>query len=161
MLALFASLLAAAQFGQPPAVFGRDATALLFSTVGQSEWCPAGHVRLDLRTGRYAHTPTASRLICNNPQLQRPVRTGRLSGDSLAAVRSAFRRVQAEGLKNDACRDGRRPEAIIISNGGPRIMVLTHGTRSEAAPDDLSCWTQAAHSLHQLLERQFPAPPRG
>ena len=126
--------------------------ATIFSTLGHSEWCPAGNVGLDLGTGGYALTPRASRRVCNDPDLARPVENGHLDATALAAVRAAYRRAQAQGL--DACRTkGRRQ--LIVSNGGRPILVLTSGVETIAAPDDRSCWSEAAHALHRVLDDAF------
>ncbi len=155
MLRLLAALTLTGQPAAPPDNFGPGRTATVFSTVGQSEWCPAGNVWLDLSTGEYIFTARASRLICSKPDLERPSRKGRLDPARLAALRSAYRRAQAEGL--DDCRDGRRGR-IVFSNGGPQILVLTSGARSTAAPDELGCWTEAAEVLHRTLSSSFPSP---
>lgn len=42
-------------------------TAIILGTVGQSEWCPAGNVRIDLETGDYVLTARAPRAVCQNP----------------------------------------------------------------------------------------------
>ncbi len=155
MLALLA---AASLMGQTPAqaqtsFAGRTAT--VFSSVGQSEWCPAGNLWLDLSSGEYRFTARAPRLICSTPNLERPVRKGRLDRRRLAGLRLLYGRAQAEGL--DLCRDGRRGD-IVISNGGVQVLVLTTGARSMVAPEELGCWTKAADALHRALNDNFPSP---
>ena len=150
---LLAAALAAVQPVPPPAL-GR--TAWIFSTVHHSEWCPAGNVRLDLRTGMFAVTPGAPRRLCHKPGLERPVSEGRLSGGTLMAVRAAYLQALGQGLDNPACRDGKRPQDyVVISNGGTPILVVTNGMGSLAAPDDLTCWSHAANALHETLEETF------
>src|SRR5258708_28858776 len=103
------ALAVASLFIGEPKTLGVGQTAWVFSTVGQSEWCPAGNVMLDLRTGRYSLTPRAPRGVCNDPKLERPVTHGTLAGGQLASARSAYLRAVSEGLKSSACRNGRHP----------------------------------------------------
>jgi len=126
--------------------------ATIFATIGHSEWCPAGNVQLDLATGDYALTPRAARAVCQDVDLVRPVRRGRLDAAPLAAIRAAYVRAQAEGL--DACRRGDHQEHV-ISNGGTPILVLTSGARTIAAPRELNCWSRAASALHKALDVPF------
>ena len=136
---------------------GIGRTAWAFSTVGQSEWCPAGNVMLDLRTGHYELTPRAPRSVCNKPALQRPIRRGTLSARQLAPLRAAYLRALREGLEKPVCQGGGLPESteVIIDNGGLRVLVVTDGSRSISAPDALGCWTHAAMDLKDLLDRVF------
>ena len=155
MLSALAALLAVSQ-PVPPAYrpeLGR--TAWLVATVQQSEFCPAGNVRLDLRTGRYEFTAGVRRPTCLTPRLERRVRTGTLSAGQLAPIRAAFLRVLAEGLENSACRNNEPVEEIIVNNGGTPIMVLTTGAFTAAAPQMLHCWTDAANALHDRLDNTF------
>lgn len=148
-------LIAALLIGQPAAPhvgFVEDRTASIFATVGHSEWCPAGNVRLDLTTGEYVLTPAAPRRLCSRPDLERPIRTGRLDAAPLAAIRSAYALAQEEGL--DGCRDGGRPPLIIMNSGTP-ILVSTSGARTVATPSDHSCWSMSARSLHHALDNAF------
>ncbi len=150
MLTLFTALMLV---GQPPVLQGMliaAQPATVFATVGHSEWCPAGNVGLDLSTGEHAFTATAPRQSCNDRDLKRPVLKLRLEGARLASVQQAYRRAQIEGL--DACRDGKRPQKIVVSNGGTPILVLTSGAESKAAPDSYSCWSEAALQLHRALD---------
>lgn len=110
---------------------------------------------LDLRTGRYELTARASRNVCNDPQLERPVTHGTLGPDKLASVRLAYQRVLAEGLESQTCRDHKRPDYIVIDNGGVRVLVVTNGYASIPAPDDLTCWSDAATGLKDLLDHTF------
>lgn len=155
MLSLLAAALAAGQPGPSADPDFPHRTAWIVATVGHSEWCPAGNVRLDLVSGRYALTPRASRRVCDEAGLERPVTEGRLDADRLAAVRAAYRRVLAEGLESPACADGGRPERLVISNGGPQILLLATGAETGLAPDDLSCWSDAAFALHDALDEAF------
>jgi hypothetical protein len=157
---LLAAALAATQPAPPAPDAAPGRTAWLVATIGHSEWCPAGNVRLDLATGRYQVTATAPRRSCGTPGLERPVRSGVLAGPRLRDARAAFRRAAGEGLTSRACRDGGQPEQIVISNGGDRIMLVTNGARAEAAPENQSCWSPAATALHDWLDRQFATSPR-
>jgi hypothetical protein len=156
MLPLLAALAAAVQPALPPATPGLDRTAWLFSTVGQSEWCPPGNVTVDLGTGRYSLTPRAPRRICHRDGLERPRRRGTLAGRRLAQVRAAYLRALSEGLKSQVCREGGRPrDVIVINNGGTPILVVTSGSGSQSAPDGLYCWSDAANALHITLDEVF------
>jgi len=156
MLPLLAASLLAAQPAPPATAAAPGRTAWVFATIGHSEWCPAGNVRVDLRTGRYAFTPRASRRTCNREGLERPVITGRLRADRLAAVRAAAARVWTESMVHPDCRDGRYPrDRIVISNGGRRILVLANGATVLSAPDDLTCWSEAADALKASLDEPF------
>lgn len=144
-----------------PPTLGR--TAWVFSTVGQSEWCPAGNVMLDLVTGRYSLTRRASRRVCSDRGLERPVKKGRLPGTQLAEVRAAYQGALAEGLESHACRYG-EPHDIVLSNGGARVLVVVDGYAARSAPDDLSCWSTSANALFALMDHMFAPedhpPPR-
>ena len=157
MLAALAALLAAilpAESADPAALGGSE---WIVATLAHSEWCPAGNVRLDLRSGRYALTARAAGRVCGDSGLQRPVVTGRLGSGRLEAVRGAFARAVAEGLEGPECREGKRPDHIVISNGGTPILVIATGAFQEAAPDDLTCWSDAATELQDVLDETFPA----
>jgi hypothetical protein len=157
VLSALAALLAAGQTPPPadPAVLG--GSEWIVATVAHSEWCPAGNLRLDLRSGRYALTHRASRRVCNRSGLERPTRTGRLRSERLEAVRSAYRRLVAEGFESSDCEDGKHPDNIVVSNGGTPILVVATGAAQGSAPDDLTCWSEAASDLHALLDETFAA----
>lgn len=146
---LFAALMLVPSQAVPA---GAEQTATIFSTIGHSEWCPAGNVQLDLRTGDYVLTARAPRPICHDADLERPREKGRLDQARLLAVRESYRRVQAEGVSQ--CRAG-CGEAVVISNGGTPILVLTNGVGTVAAPDYLGCWSRAASDLHHALDEAF------
>ena len=154
MFPLLAALLAAshsAADSKPPPL-GR--TAWIVATVEHSEWCPAGNVRLHLRTGRYSLTRRAPRQVCGGA-IERPVTTGTLDPERLAAIQAAALRVVMEGFESPACENGEHPEDIIVSNGGTPTLVLTTGFATGSALDDLSCWSEAATALHDLLDETF------
>ena len=164
MLSLIAALWIAAQPAPPPppppnvAALGR--TAWVFATVGHSEWCPAGNVRIDLQTGTYALTARAPQGVCHRVGLERPVTTGRLDAARLAPVRAAAARVLTEGFVHPSCRGGPRRDEIVVSNAGTPVLVLTNGAGTAAAPDDLSCWSAAASAFYASIEEALGPPAR-
>ena len=139
----------------PPKVVGLDRTAWIFSTVGHSEFCNPGYVRLDLRTGRYTLTTRVARPVCDEPGLERPVRSGTLVAGRLARLRAAYQLAVTEGLENPVCRSGGKPQDMFVSNGGTPIVVVATGRAVGSAPDDLSCWSEAATALHEALDEAF------
>lgn len=157
---LLAAAVAAIQpLPSPDPSIGR--TAWVLSTIEQSEWCPAGNVRLDLGTGRYELTPRAPRPVCNQAPLERPVTTGRLAPKRLSQVRAAYMQVLRQGPEDPICRDGGRQARVVISNGGPQILVVARGSGIASAPDELGCWSEAAEALHDMLDEMFrSASPR-
>ena len=160
MFPLFFSIVVATDQPSEPPRLGK--TAQILSTIEHSEWCPAARVALDLRTGRFDFAARASRRICNETNLERPVTKGKLSARDLEAVRTAYLRALTEGLESPVCRSGGRPEEIWITNGGVPILVLASGAWTVSAPDDLTCWSQSARELQDLLDRLFqPLQPRG
>jgi hypothetical protein len=127
----------------------------IVASVGHSEWCRTGTVRLNLMTGRYSVTAPPTWRTCRRPLWPSAIRRSVLPAAELAAVREAWQRAEAEGLESAACRNGGRPENIIISNGGARTLrVALHG-RTIAPPGDENCWSQATTQLHDVLERLF------
>lgn len=116
-------------------------TAVIFGTVGHSEWCPAGNVRVDLVTGRYELTPRAPRAVCLDTDLERRSFEGRLEGSRLRALQQASEHALADGF--DKCRAGMRSDEIVVSNGGVPVLVVTDGRGTASAPSDLNCWTDA------------------
>lgn len=157
MLAALAALLAAAPPAEPVDPAGLGGSEWIVATLAHSEWCPAGNVRLDLRSGRYALTARASRRVCSQGGLLRPVVTGRLRSGRLEAVRVAYSRLVAEGFESPDCQDGKHPDDIVVSNGGTPILVVATGAAQASAPDDLTCWSDAATDLQGLLDETFPA----
>jgi hypothetical protein len=156
MFSLLAALAASAQPGpaSPAPDLGR--TAWIFSTVGHSEFCPAGNVIVDLTTGRFDLTPRAPRHVCEKAGLERPRKKGRLAGMRLAELRAAYLQALSEGLESQACQEGNQPkDIVIISNGGTPVLVVTSGRGSLSAPDDLTCWSKAANALYDHLDEAF------
>jgi hypothetical protein len=150
-MGIFTALMLLIQPGTAPADFSTGRTATIFATIDRSEWCPAGNVQIDLVTGGFALTSGASRDLCNDTGLQRPVTKGQLDEARLATLRTAYTAAQRQGLTQ--CGGGKKPGRIVVSNGGPAILVLTNGAGTIAAPDQLGCWTDAAMDLSRLLER--------
>jgi len=157
LLVAWAAVAAAAGATAPDTESSRSAS--VFTTVGHSEWCPPGTVRLDLGTGRYTVRAPRSWRICRRPAYRSRIRTAVLAGGELATVRAAYRRVVSEGLEDPVCRNGGRPERFIISNGGTPILRVTSRGRTVAPPNDRNCWSDAALGLHRLLNDMFG--PRG
>ncbi len=138
-----------------------DRTAFIYATVQHSEWCPAGNVQLDLRTGEFVLTERADRENCQDPDIERPNHKGKLDESDLQALRGLFELARSEGLEATVCREGGKPDYIIISNGGLRTLVVTTGAYTESAPDRLECWSEAAKSLRVSLETIFDPSREG
>jgi hypothetical protein len=155
MFALLVATLASFQSAIPAQPYVLGQTAWIFSTIGHSEFCPAGNVRLDLTTGVYSLTPRAARSKCDDLSLERPATTGRLALDRLSSIQMAFVRVFNEGGEIPECREGEKPETIIINNGGTPIMVLMIGAGAMSAPEKLSCWSKALTDLHDQVDKAF------
>ena len=153
MLTLLAAVAAMMQL--PPRAASLGQTTWIFSTIGHSEFCNPGYVRIDLRTGRYSITARAPRPICDERGLERPVRSGILGNEGLGKLRTAYQRVLAEGLENPVCRSGGKPQDVIISNGGTPILLVATGRAVGSAPDDLTCWSKSATALHDALDDVF------
>jgi hypothetical protein len=152
---LLAALLSAGHAPPTSDAFAPGRTAWVFATIGHSEWCPPGDVRLDLTTGRYTLTPRSARRACNQTGRDRPAVAGRLGPAGLGAIRSAYRRVLEEGMLRPSCRNGMRPDRIVVMNGGTPILVMATGAAARSAPDDASCWSDAADSLERALDDAF------
>jgi len=140
---------------QPTGGDARDAPAdlLIFATIGHSEWCPAGNVQIDLRTGDYTLIPRAARSICNGLELVRPILRGKLEATRLAAIREAWEQARKSGLTS--CRRGE--SGGVVSNAGTPIMVLTSGARTLAAPQEYGCWSLAGSALYRVIDNGFEA----
>jgi len=131
-------------------------SATVFATVRQSEWCPTGVVWVDVRTGRYTYTPPAERGDCFMETLERPIREGTLKDEELAKVREAYGQVLRDGLDVPEFREnGRRACGLVVSNGGPQVLVVTAGRYTLVAKEQLGCWNEAATSLHRVLSDVF------
>jgi hypothetical protein len=155
MLTMLAALAAAAQQAPPANAASLGQTAWIFSTIDHSEFCPAGNVKLDLRSGRYEPIQGAARKICDEANLERPVKSGKLGANQLARIQEAYLRVLNEGFESKACRNGEKLDHIIVSNGGTPILVLTTGNFSAIAPENLTCWSDSANAFHKLLGKTF------
>jgi hypothetical protein len=155
MFLLFAALAAGAQPFPAPEFARLGRKAWVFSTIGHSEWCPPGNVKVDLSTGRYALTVRAPRSVCNDVNLERPVKLGMLSAEALDRVRAAAVQVAKEGTSTPDCHKGDGLSGIYVDNGGPPLVVLTTGGDVAWAPDDRGCWSGAVNALHSSLEGTF------
>jgi hypothetical protein len=157
--AVFGAWLAAAVAVTPMPASAREPGSSrresVFATVGHSEWCPPGTVRLDLGTGRYTVTAPRTWRTCRRPPYRSRVSTAVLAGDALAAARAAFQEAVSQGLDNPACRNGGRPETLVIGNGGIPTLRVTNGGRTASPPSNMTCWSGAARRLHRLLETTF------
>jgi len=129
-------------------------TASVFATVGHSEWCPPGTVQLDLMTRRYTVTAPRTWRNCRRPAFSCRVRTGVLTETEIMPIRVTYD-MGILGLEHPVCQIGRRPEQIIISNGGTPILRLTDRGRTTSAPNDQTCWSGAASRLRCLLDDLF------
>src|SRR4051812_4905872 len=107
---LLAALLSAGHAPPTSDAFAPGRTAWVFATIGHSEWCPPGDVRLDLTTGRYTLTPRSARRACNQTGRDRPGVAGRLGPAGLGAIRSAYRRGVGEGKVGAPLPGGKGPE---------------------------------------------------
>jgi len=134
---------------------GPRPSASIFATVGHSEWCPAGQVRLNLATGRYTVTAPRTWRTCRMPAFPRRVRTDVLAAADLIAVRAAYYGALSDGLEHPGCRgEGRRPLPV-VSNGGLPSLRLANRARTISAPKEMHCWSAAARRLHRMLEDLF------
>lgn len=154
------ALIAAAAAAGPVHAFQRSGPASVFATIGHSEWCPPGTVRLDLASGRYTVRAPRTWRTCRRPLFPSRVSTATLDPDRLARVRAAWRDAVSEGLESPACRNGGRPEGIILSNGGEPSLRLADRGRALVPPRDVNCWSAAAWRLHRLLEDLFDPDSR-
>ena len=156
-LMLGATLSASPAFG----VQRNGAPVSIVASVGHSEWCRAGTVRLDLRSGRYTVQAPPTRRTCRTPTWPVAVRVGVLGDRDLTAVWTAWREAEASGLEDPACGRSAQGQRIVISNGGASILRVTRGRRTLAPPRDQGCWSEAARRLHSLLREDFdPRPAR-
>jgi hypothetical protein len=157
--AVFVAWVAAAVATAPIHAFapepGSSRSAWVFATVGHSEWCPPGTVRLHLGTGHYTLMAPRTWRTCRRPPFRSRVRTAALAADELADVRAAYHHALSEGLDNPACRNGGRPDEVVISNGGMPRLWLTNVERTASPPRDLTCWSEAARELHRVLDNAF------
>lgn len=127
------------------------------ASVAHSEWSRSGYVTLELGSGRYRLIHQQSRM---NPSAPVPTTSGRLAADELQPIRTAYAAARAEGLMLPACRNGGRAPQIVISNGGPRRLILDpEGARNEA-PTERGCWTEPAIRLHEAVDAAFGARAR-
>jgi hypothetical protein len=150
-----AFVLATSLSGTPAIGRERPYQASLVASIGHSEWCRTGRVRLNLATGHYTITAPPTWRTCRRPPWPSRVRTAVLPSADLATIRDAWRRAESEGLERPVCRNGGRPETMYVSNGGARTLRLTLHRRTLAPPRDEDCWSDAASHLHDVMERMF------
>jgi hypothetical protein len=155
MSLVFLALLAPGQVALPASRATAGEPSWVVATIQHSEWCPAGNVRLDLETGRFAFVARAARTACGDAQLKRRSVTGTMGIGQLERVSTLARRALAEGLDKPTCRNGGRPEESIGSNGGTPLLVVTTGSETHWASKILACWTGAAADLHDALDDAF------
>lgn len=156
MVPLLLALFAVGQPGPPSDAHALGHSGVIVSTIGHSEWCPPGDMRLDLETGRYLVIRRAPRKTCNESNPEREVASGILALGQLQRVRAAALLVQTDGALNSDCRAGGKPlDHVVISNGGTPHLLLSTDRAFTWAPDDLSCWSEAVHDLYNALGDTF------
>ena len=131
----------------------------IVASVGHSERCRAGTVRLDLSTGRYTLRAPATWRTCRKAGFRAAVSTGVVAPGDLAAVRAAWRRADVESLEDPTCGRRNGMQRVVIGNGGSVILRVTRRTGTVVPPGNLGCWSEAALNLHQVLRRLFDPPP--
>jgi hypothetical protein len=127
----------------------------ILASVGHSEWCPAGTLRLNLMTGRYTVTAPPRWRECIRPVWPSLVRAGVIGTGVLAGIRLAYARTRSEGLEAPDCRNNGQPPRLVISNGGPRSLSLVARGMTTRPPRNEGCWSDAASRLHRLLDDRF------
>jgi len=70
---------------------------------------------------------------------------------------SGFLRVEKEGFETHRCRHGKPHDLYIVNNGGTPTLVVSNGAGTGVAPNNLTCWNDAANDLHALLDETFSA----
>ena len=127
----------------------------VFASVGWSEWCRPGYVWVDIDSGRFVWNAQLPRSECQSAK-SAPLVVGELTAEERATLGENIREALTNGLVEQACREGRDPPRPVLSNAGaPYILVLSGPTDSLSAPNDLSCWSDAAMSLQRRLQRMF------
>jgi hypothetical protein len=145
ILALIAALpLPAAQ----PAIAEGQGSGAVFAVMGRNEWCPGGSVYLDLQTGAFMLYPRLTRSACSDRTAPLPVERGTLPLVELQRVRSAYQEARRIGLSRDKCE-------VVISNGGPQMVVITAPGFSARTPEQDGCWSEGANRLHAVLFEVF------
>jgi hypothetical protein len=128
-----------------------DSPAALFALMDKNEWCPAGSVYVDLRTGAFLLRPRLQRPACQDPKSQAPVERGRLDQASLLELRSASAKAREAGLARKIC-------LLRLSNGGPEALTIFAPGLSATTPENEGCWSDEATALHDRLYRLFGQP---
>ena len=114
----------------------------------KNEWCPGGSVYVDLNTGSFMLQRRQDRPVCHDAKTRRFVEQGKLSRKALVELRLAYGKAREAGL-------GRQPCQLIVSNGGPEVLVIAGPAFSAAAPENEGCWSKEASTLHAKLFRLF------
>lgn len=127
-------------------------TASVFAQVDESEWSAPGFIHLDLVTGQYELKPQPPRGVSAANVAKR---RGTLPRDQLRPIRQAYEAARAEGLTLPACRNGGRPETIVVSNAGPISMILSGEGGKVTTPQERGCWSEAGWRLYRLLADLF------
>ncbi len=122
----------------------REMSGTIFALLDKNEWCPGGSVFLDLNSGSYVLHPRLERSACADNSTVAVIEKGRVSGQVLKRVRSEFADASRLGLRKNECQ-------IVISNGGPEILVLSSPVFSDITPENEGCWSAEAVILHQTL----------
>lgn len=134
--------------GQPLIAQQHADSAALFALFDKNEWCPGGSVYLDLKTGSFMLYPRVVRRACDDPDAYGPVQQGMLAGDELRLLRSAYLQARQAGLRREDCE-------LVLSNGGPELLVITGPVFAARTPDDEGCWSEEAIALHDALFKIF------
>jgi hypothetical protein len=132
----------------------------IFASVGWSEWCPPGFAYVDLDSGRYRWIVQRLRPECGHAT-SAPVEEGQLAPNQQRIIRRAAERGLREGLISANCREGRQSPDVVISNASePYILIVSTPRDAMSAPNDLTCWSDAATGLQRAMERIFDVPAR-
>jgi hypothetical protein len=161
MVRLLATLTGAAFMAMSAGAAAQGSEARTVSgTVDQSEWAEPGQVTVDLDSGDYRFTPSASKRP--SPAGNVPL-SGTVAADLLAELNALVSTASAQGLVDMQCAAIDRSErtGIVVSNGGPhRVAIAQDGSNVSSHPD-LECWTVAARALHSKLQAVADAARAG
>jgi hypothetical protein len=131
-----------------PAIAEGAGSGAVFAVMGRNEWCPSGSVYLDLQTGAFMLYPRLTRSACSDRTAPSPVERGTLPLAELRRVRSAYQEARRVGLSREKCE-------VVISNGGPQMVVITAPGFSARTPEQDGCWSEGANRLHAVLFQVF------
>lgn len=119
-------------------------SAAVFALIDDNEWCPGGSVYVDLRTGAFMLYPRVARPACADQTSETAVEHGTLGRTQLERLRSSYAEARRVGLRRDPCD-------VVVSNGGPRAVVITAPSFSASTPEEEGCWSAEANSLYRTL----------